>query len=104
MWCDGKPITNRDFYEDWHAAADRAGLNGFIPHDSPRSASRNLRNRGVPQAMRMRVLGHKTDSMDRRNAIVDLADVDTVRELWRAGSGANHSNITPLKTMKGSGT
>lgn len=78
---DGSPMTSRNFYADWHAAANRAGVHGFIPHDSRRSASRNMRNRRIPQSVRMKIIGHKTDSMDRRYGIVDLADVEFVREV-----------------------
>lgn len=95
VWLNGGRISIRNFYDAWHAAADRAGLAGYIPHDSRRSAARNMRNRGVPQAMRMKVLGHKTDSMDRRYSIVDLQDVEAVRELWAAGEDTKHSKTTP---------
>ena len=76
---DGRPVTTRNFYDDWHSAAKLAGVEWFIPHDSRRSASRNLRNEGIPQAVRMKIMGHKTDAMDRRYGIVDLADVNLVR-------------------------
>jgi integrase len=46
VWEDGKPFTERDFYDRWHSACERAGVKGFIPHDSRRSASRNMRNEG----------------------------------------------------------
>jgi integrase len=96
---DGRPLTKRNFYADWHAAAGRAGVAGFIPHDSRRSASRNMRNENIPQAVRMRVMGHKTDAMDRRYGIVDLADVELVRE--RMGFRTTAKTTTAKKKKAG---
>jgi integrase len=80
VWSDGRPVTTRNFYGEWHRAANAVGLPNFIPHDSRRSASRNMRNEGIQQIQRMKILGHKTDSMDRRYSIFDTADVHSVRE------------------------
>ena len=46
-----------------------------------RSANRNMRDAGLPQPMRMKIMGHKTASMDRRYGIVDLTDIQIAREL-----------------------
>jgi integrase len=81
VWEDGKPFTERDFYDRWHAACERAGVSGFIPHDSRRSASRNMRNEGVPRPLRKKIIGHKTDSMDERYGIVDIEDARAVQEI-----------------------
>ena len=40
LWKDDRPFTERNFYDHWHAACERAGVKGFIPHDSRRSANR----------------------------------------------------------------
>ena len=45
------------------------------------SANRNMRDAGLPQPMRMKIMGHKTASMDRRYGIVDLTDIQIAREL-----------------------
>lgn len=80
VWEDGRPFTERNFYDRWHAACERAGVNGFIPHDSRRSASRNMRNEGIPRPLRKKIIGHKTDAMDERYGIVDIEDAKAVRE------------------------
>ncbi|HWR14961.1 MAG TPA: site-specific integrase [Terriglobales bacterium] len=54
---------------------------GRIVHDLRRCAARNLLAAGVPQAVAMKITGHKTDSMFRRYAIVS---VDQQREALRA--------------------
>jgi hypothetical protein len=56
-------------------------MKGFIPHDSRRSASRNMRNEGIPRPLRKKIIGHKTDSMDERYGIVDIEDAKAVREI-----------------------
>lgn len=81
VWEDGRPFTERNFYDRWHAACERAGVKGFIPHDSRRSASRNMRNEGIPRPLRKKIIGHKTDSMDERCGIVDTEDAKAVREI-----------------------
>jgi integrase len=81
VWEDDKPFTERNFYGAWHAACQRAGLAGFLPHDSRGSASRNMRNEGIPRPLRKKIIGHKTDSMDERYGIVDIEDAKAVREI-----------------------
>jgi hypothetical protein len=48
-----------------------------------------MRRAGVPQVVRMKITGHKTDSMDRRYGIVDTEDIELARglmeRLGRAG-------------------
>lgn len=67
----------------WHNACKRAkAKEGLMIHDLRRSANRNMRDLGVPQPIRMTIMGHQTDSMDRRYGIVDRTDLDVVRELY----------------------
>ena len=56
---------------------------GRIIHDLRRCAARNLLAAGVPQAVAMKITGHKTDSMFRRYAIVT---VEQQREALRAAA------------------
>jgi integrase len=52
-------------------ACRRAGLPGGIPHDFRRTAVRNLERAGVPRSTAMAMVGHKTEAIYRRYAIVD---------------------------------
>ena len=54
-------------------AAKSAGQPGRIPHDFRRTAVRNLERAGVPRSTAMKMVGHKTEAIYRRYAIVDEA-------------------------------
>jgi integrase len=97
VWGDGKPFTERDFYDRWHASCERAGVFGFIPHDSRPSASRNMRNEGIPRPLRKKIIGHKTDSMDERYGIVDIEDAKAVREIMSKKFGRTTTKTTANK-------
>lgn len=66
---EGRPL--RTFYKAWRSACRAAGLAGRIPHDLRRTAVRNLERAGVPRSAAMAMVGHKTESIHRRYAIVD---------------------------------
>jgi integrase len=70
-YLDGRPI--RDFRGAWRSACEAAGYPGKIPHDFRRTAVRNLERAGVPRSTAMAMVGHKTESIYRRYAIVDEA-------------------------------
>lgn len=79
---DGKPI--RTFRAAWGKACKEAGVAGRIPHDLRRTAVRNLEIAGVPRSAAQRLVGHKTESMYRRYAIVDqVMLVDAAEKLDR---------------------
>jgi integrase len=69
----GEPI--RDFRRAWRNACKRAALVGMIPHDFRRTAVRNLERAGVPRSVAMKLVGHKTESIYRRYAIVSQRDL-----------------------------
>src|SRR6267142_1006294 len=67
----GRPI--KSFRRAWLTACTAARLSGRIPHDFRRTAVRNLERAGVPRSTAMKMVGHKTESIYRRYAIVDEA-------------------------------
>lgn len=65
----GRPL--KGFTNSWRAACLAGGLPGRIPHDFRRTAVRNLERAGVPRSTAMAMVGHRTESIYRRSAIVD---------------------------------
>jgi integrase len=68
----------------WRKACQRAGFRTLLFHDMRRSSNKNMRDRGIPQGTRMKIMGHRTASMDLRYGIDDLGDVkEAGRKLGR---------------------
>jgi integrase len=68
-YADGSQI--KDFRKRWVAACEAAGHPGALLHDFRRSAVCSLERAGVPRSTAMAMIGHKTESIYRRYAIVD---------------------------------
>ena len=66
---DGRRI--KDFREAWSNACEAAGCPGKLLHDFRRSAVRTLERSGVPRSTAMAMVGHETECIYRRYAIVD---------------------------------
>ena len=75
---DGRKIV--DFRSSWEKACTSAGVPELKFHDLRRTAVRNMRRAGVPQVIRMKISGHKTDSMERRYNIVDSDDLSIAKD------------------------
>lgn len=65
----GKRIVS--IQKAWEAARRKAGIPGALVHDFRRTAVRNLERAGVPRSAAMRLVGHQTEAIYRRYAIVD---------------------------------
>lgn len=70
---NGKPIRNLD--RAWKAACREAKVFRLV-HDCRRTAARNLIRAGVPTQIAKKVIGHKTDSIFNRYAIIDQGMID----------------------------
>ena len=84
----GKPVG--EFRKSWATACKFANVPGRLFHDLRRCAARNLLAAGVPQAVAMKITGHKTDSMFRRYAIVT---VDQQREALKAAEAYRQQQL-----------
>jgi integrase len=82
---DGLPF--REFRSSWKTACTASGIPDLKFHDLRRTAVRNMRRAGVPQVVRMRISGHRTDSMERRYNIVDIEDIQSAKELMQKPKG-----------------
>jgi len=76
---NGKRVI--DFRTVWQNAVAAAGVPGLHFHDLRRTAARNMRNDGIPQAIAMKITGHRTDAMYRRYAIISDDDLAIAKRL-----------------------
>jgi integrase len=95
---EGEPI--KDFRATWRNACVAAGVPELNFHDLRRTAVRNMRRAGVPQVVRMKISGHKTDSMERRYNIVDADDLSVAKELLE-NRIKNSAIVTKIVTTEG---
>jgi len=65
----------RSFRRAWRIACESSGVPGRFFHDFRRTAVRNLERAGVPRAVAMALVGHKTESVYRRYDIVAESDL-----------------------------
>jgi integrase len=94
----GEPI--KDFRWSWKVACKAAGVPALQFHDLRRTAVRNMRRAGVPQVIRMKISGHKTDSMERRYNIVDGEDLSIAKTLMEQRMRAAQSVTATVTTSR----
>jgi len=80
----------KSFRRAWVTACKKAGIPERVPHDFRRTAVRNLERAGVPRSTAMKMVGHRTESIYRRYAIVDEA-------MLKEGAGSCKSSTTPSR-------
>lgn len=73
----------KEFRTAWKNACKAAEVPDLKFHDLRRTAVRNMRRAGVSQVVRMRITGHRTDSMERRYNIVDVDDIKSAKDLMQ---------------------
>lgn len=76
----------KEFRWAWKQACKAADVPDLKFHDLRRTAVRNMRKAGLSQVVRMRITGHRTDSMERRYNIVDVEDIRAAKALMEARS------------------
>ena len=94
----GKKI--RDLRGAWKSACTAAGVPGRILHDFRRSCVRNLERDGVSRSAAMAMVGHKTEAIYRRYAIVDAGALrDAAAKIDRAAG--THTGTQNKNEQKG---
>jgi integrase len=75
----------------WISSCRKAGVPDRIPHDFRRTAVRNLERAGVSRSVAMKMVGHRTESIYRRYAIVSESDLrEAARKLAAVEQGARN--------------
>jgi integrase len=82
---EDEPIKN--IRGAWQTACRAAGVPGRLLHDFRRTAVRNLERAGVPRSAAMAMVGHKTEAIYRRYALVDAGALkDAAAKIDRAAN------------------
>jgi Phage integrase family len=93
----------KGFRKAWCQACLDAGVPGRILHDFRRTAVRNLERAGVPRSVATKMVGHKTESVYRRYAIVDesMLREAAVKLAARRGQSTGQSGVVIIEPMSG---
>jgi integrase len=97
---DGDAI--RPYNQEWRAAWKASKL-VQIPHDFRRTAVRNLERAGVPRSAAMAMVGHKTESMYRRYAIVEEGMLREAADKLTAFQDRQHGVKPKVVALAGDG-
>ena len=98
---DGKGF--KDIRWLWRAACKRAGVLGAdgrhkVPHDFRRTAVRRLERAGVPRSVAMKLVGHETESIYQRYAIVAEQDLaEGVAKLAQFTESCTPGKVLPFR-------
>ena len=100
----GGRISRSRWDHAWIAAFKKAGVpagtkvpGGRIPHDLRRTAAKRFVSAGVPQSVAMKLLGHETESIYRRYAIVDGPAMTEAAATLAAFRAAQAATAKPSK-------
>lgn len=97
---DGERI--RSVRGAWATACTAAAAPGRILHDFRRTAVRNLERDGVSRSAAMAMVGHKTESIYRRYAIVDAGALrDAAAKIDRAAGTLSGTPMTIASSVAG---
>jgi integrase len=89
----------KDLRGAWKNACDSANVPGRILHDFRRTVVRNLERDGVSRSAAMAMVGHKTESIYRRYAIVDAGALrDAAAKIDRAAGTLSGTPSTNEET------
>lgn len=89
---DGDPVLKEQLRHAWEKARVAAGRPGALLHDFRRTAVRNLERAGISRSAAMRMVGHETEAIYRRYAIVDEVTLKDAAAKLDAGAGGAVNN------------
>jgi integrase len=95
----GRP--RKSFRKAWQQACAAAGVPGRILPNFRRTAVSNLERAGIPRSVAMKIVGHKTESVYRRYAIVDEAMLRdaAVKLAAHRGQSPGQSGVVIIEPM-----
>jgi integrase len=100
---DGRAIHPKRFYKAWGVATSAANVPNLTPHDLRRSAVREMERRRIPRQVAMKLIGHRTEHIYRRYAIVtegDLLEAGAALDRPAVTAFSLHSKRTPTKGQR----